>query len=79
LIFSRSSWKNQISKKSQKNIGLFTDLQVVFRMLKPAKIKHYILKLAVGRFARLKASPFALLRSSAFGDVLRTAGLPAAF
>jgi hypothetical protein len=48
-------------------------------MLKSAKIKHYILKLAVGRFARLKASPFAELRSSAFGDVLRTAGLPAAF
>jgi hypothetical protein len=43
------------------------------------KTKHDFWKSRVGRFARLKASPFASLRSSASGDVLRTAGLPAAF
>jgi hypothetical protein len=47
----------------QKHVGLFTDLQVVFPMLKPAKIKQCILKFAARRFARLQASPFASLRS----------------
>jgi hypothetical protein len=41
--------------------------------------KQDLWKLPVGRFARLKAIAFCLASLSASGDVLRTAGLPAAF
>jgi hypothetical protein len=74
-MFQDPCGKNRF-QKSQNNIGLFTDLQVVFRMLKPAKIKHYILK-AAARGA--KGFAFCLASLSASGDVLRTVGLPAAF
>jgi hypothetical protein len=63
-ICQNPSVKTDFKKyKNNSNIGLFADLQVVFRMLKPAKIKHYVLKFAARRFARLKASPVASLRA----------------
>jgi hypothetical protein len=45
----------------------------------PWKKKHDFWKLRAGRSLGERLPPFASLRSSAFGDVLRTACLPAAF